>query len=186
MKKILLIFIVGLLISSCNTIGFKSSLPKDTEILTQFPDDIIGIYFDGEKDTLRIYTDSFEYGIKDSSMLYMNKKLEKGLVELKPFGEYYILSIKSESNEKIWGILPFKKDKNKVIVYFNDLDIKAKELKVDLDSIVKITQKITPIEVVKEEGNEQAHYFADPTNEEFKKLLDENYFGKAIEFKRIK
>lgn len=190
MKRIFLISAVAILLSSCTTIGFDTPVPKDTPSIKQFPKELIGTYYDGEKDTLKIFETGFVYGTKDSTMFFMNKNLEANLVELKKFNEYYILNIKSD-NENIWGIMPFIYKNDKITIYFSNLDAKQESLKLDgdtieIETIIQTLQKITPVRVVDKENSDDKEFFINPSNEELKMLFDEGYFIKIMEFNRIK
>jgi len=192
MKKILLISAIAIFLASCTTIGFETPVPKNTETINTFPKELIGTYFDGEKDTLIITENSFNYGRPDSTIFYMSEKLEKGKVELKKFDEYFILNKKSEKDE-IWGIIPFKINNGVIEVFFANLDTKKNEMKAEGDTteiktevIIEQINKITPVKSVNKENTDEKDYIVNPTNEELRKLLDEGYFVKVLDFYRIK
>ena len=192
MKKILLISAIAIFLASCTTIGFETPVPKNTETINTFPKELIGTYFDGEKDTLIITENSFNYGRPDSTIFYMSEKLEKGKVELKKFDEYFILNKKSEKDE-IWGIIPFKINNGVIEVFFANLDTKKNEMKAEGDTteiktevIIEQLKKITPVKSVNKENTDEKDYIVNPTNEELRKLLDEGYFVKVLDFYRIK
>ena len=192
MKKILFTSIIAIILASCTTIGYETPVPKNTESLKQFPKEMIGIFYDGDKDTLRISETNFVYGRPDSTIFYMNKSLEKGAVELKKFNDYYILNIKSE-NADIWGIIPFTQKKDKITIYFANLDTKKEALKkegdtseVKIDAVIEKLDKITPVKSLDKENSEDKDYIINPSNEELKALFDKAYYTKAIEFNRIK
>ena len=192
MKKLIFISVLAILLSSCTTIGFENPVPNNTKSLTEFPQELIGTYYDGEKDTLRIYKTSYVYGRPDSTVLFMNDTLKKGLIELKKFNDYYILNKKSDKAE-IWGILPFTFRNGKIEVYFANLDTKKESLKVEgdtskikIETVINMLDKITPVTSIIKEGSSENDYIINPTNEELNKILEERYFIKVIEFSRIK
>jgi len=192
MKKILLISVIAIFLASCTTIAFETPVPKDTETINTFPKELIGTYFDGGKDTLIITENSFAYGRPDSTIFYMSEKLENGKVELKKFDEYFILNKKSDKDE-IWGIIPFKINNGAIEVFFANLDTKKNELQAEGDTtevktevIIEQLKKITSVKYVNKENTDGKDYIVNPTNDELRKLLDEGYFVKVLDFHRIK
>ena len=190
MKKYLIISLIVLIFSSCTTLVFETPVPKNTKSLTEFPKDLIGRYFDGEKDTLIISKTNFVYGRKDSSFIYINKDLKEGLAELKEFNNEYILNIKSDKAD-VWVVIPFVKEKDKITAYFANLDAIKEKLSIEqdtvtIDSVVTMINKITSVKTIKKENSQEEDYMINPNNKEFKQLLDEGYFSKLLEFKKIK
>ena len=192
MKKILLISVIAIFLASCTTIAFETPVPKDTETINTFPKELIGTYFDGGKDTLIITENSFAYGRPDSTIFYMSEKLENSKVELKKFDEYFILNKKSDKDE-IWGIIPFKINNGAIEVFFANLDTKKNELQAEGDTtevktevIIEQLKKITSVKYVNKENTDGKDYIVNPTNDELRKLLDEGYFVKVLDFHRIK
>jgi len=192
MKKILLISAIAIFLASCTTIGFENPVPKNTQSLTKFPKELIGTYSDGQKDTLVITETGFVYGRPDSTLFYMNDKLEKGKVELKKFNEYYILNKKSEKAE-IWGIIPFIFRNGKLEVYFANLDTQKEELRANgdtaatINTVIEQLQKVTPVKIQdKADNSEDKDYIVNPTNEELKQLFEQEFFVKVMDFYRIK
>jgi len=192
MRNTLLISVIVLFLASCSNISFENSMPQNTESLNTFPKELIGTYFDRQKDTLRIYKTCFVYGKLDSSIFYMNDTLEKGFVELKHFNNYYMLN-KQDAKTKNWRIIPFTFNNGEIEVYFANLDKKKEQLRAsgdttaNISTIIEKIEKITPVKIMdKPNENEIKDYIINPTNKELEKLFDQGYFMKTIIFKKIK
>ncbi len=192
MKNTLLISVVVLFLASCSNISFENSMPQNTESFNTFPKELIGTYFDGQKDTLKIYETCFVYGKLDRSILYMNDTLKKGFVELKHFNNYYMLN-KYNAKTKIWQIIPFTFNNGEIEVYSANLDKQKEQLRAsgdttaNISTIIEQIEKITPVKIIDKPGeNEIKDYIINPTNKELEELFEQGYFMKTIIFKKIK
>jgi len=172
-QKIILLAIIGLLITSCTSVEFETSVPKNSDIIDEFPKEVMGYYLDKENDTLRIERYEFSYGTK-GVFGYIEGSLKSGEFELKRFGNYYVLNI---IQSEYWIVMPFIYKNHKLSVY----EIKFK------DEIVR--NKITNITQVKETKNDKGEivsFVINPSNNELRELFKKDVLSKLIVLRKIK
>ncbi len=175
MKNILFIMIaIILMLSSCITVKFEDAQPKDTPELKEFPESMLGVYFDNNKDTLTITNFSFKYGSK-KSLLYQNKTLSPDESVLKKFNDYYVLSLKDDDN---WEVVVFKCIEKDLSVFYINLD-KNRER-----TLSKI-KAIMPVKEIKGNNGKIDYYLINPSKKDFQTLLDKEIFSHIGDFKRI-
>ncbi len=189
MKRIInLLFVASIVFTSCTTIEFKEVVPKKTCELSKFPKKMRGEFVDKkDNDTLRINQDNFKYG-NDNTAFHLVGKLKEENTVLKKFGEYYILNVKSKSNNN-WEVIPFKYVDDKINVYYLILDLETenKEKAAEYEKErIKNLGLLTDLKVVSDTSSNNNRYEINPSDSELKKILEEDFFVKIIELERIK
>ena len=163
-------------VSSCTTVQFATSQPKDAEILTEFPANLIGSYYgsdkDSHKDSLIITKNSIQEKKSSSANV-----LEPDKLVLKKSNEYYILSGKESET---WGVTALKQKGNKLSIYVLAYD---KESEVELISKI---EKITKVIQIQDSSEKAIQYIINPSKEQFQLLLDRKVFVKYLELKKTK
>jgi len=168
---------------------FETSVPKNAEILSEFPKDVVGMFSDGKKDTLLFTEDSFEFGISKQSNL-ISGALTDGKSELKRQGDYLYLNIKSD--EGLWTVFPFQVKDNGLDVYAFIVELLKEKLDSSMtdkekeDKIIDEINNITRVKTILNSDSNDKEYLIDPTNKELYELMDKGYFVKIGEFKRLK
>ncbi len=167
-------------LASCSVIRFTNPQPENTRQLSEFPEQLTGIYIDKDGDTLKVS----KYGF--STQKDVNTLSEDRLV-LKKMGKYYILSSKcpiSDGNPtdwKGWEVLPFQYINNSLVVYLiNTWEDKEKQT---LDAL----EKILSSEIKKEFNHDEKfdYYLINPTKKEFKTMLKEGIFNDEMKFIKL-
>jgi len=176
-QKYLFFALILLSISSCTTVQFETSQPKDAEELSEFPKDLTGKYTSKNKDTLLIYNNSFQY--LESTIFGPGKVnvLNQNDLILKKSNDYFVLSFK-DSNA--WEVLVIKQKGNKLRVYCIFYD-KNNEVE-----IINSLKEITKVIEIRDSAGKIDKYLINPTKEEFQLLLDKKVFSKYLELKKIK
>jgi len=176
MKQLILILaLTGIGFSSCTSVKFENSQPKDTEELNAFPPSLVGVYFDGEKDTLTLTNNSFKYG-NEKSFFHLNGTLASGESTLKISNDYLVLSLKDKGT---WEVIVGKFSGKDLIAFYIDID-KERE------KTIKQLKEIVTVKEIKNDNGTIDYYLINPTKNEFEKLIQKNLFAKKVVFKRIK
>ena len=178
MKRIFLLGImISIIITACTTVEFESSVPKNTDLLYEFPENLLGTYLNKDNDTLQIDRYEFSYGNKKSIFFHINRSLKSEEIELKRFDDNYILNLKEE---KSWNIIPFIYDKDKISIYY--IGIEKDMEKVIVDKI----KGITSIREIKNKDGKVDKYIINPTNKELEKMFEEKVFSEILVFEKLK
>jgi hypothetical protein len=165
-----------LFLSSCTTVKFETTQPKETQELKAFPSAMVGKYIDKDKDTLIIAENSFQYGNVKSKDFSMNRSLASGEAILKKSREYYIVNLK---DEYLWEVFAIKNEGKELQIYFIDPGKDNKES-------VKKLKEIIPVKEIKNKDGEIDYYLVNPSKSEFEMLLSKEVFSKIGVFKKIK
>jgi len=177
MKQILLVFSATMImLSSCTSVKFESAQPKDKEELKEFPDNVLGIYIDTERDTLILTSNSFQYGNKKSSIFRVDGTLTSGESILKRDNDYYVLSLKDENG---WEVITFKYSGKDLTVYYIDLGK-------DREKTIKKLKGILAVKEVKDSEGKVDYYLINPSGKEFETLMAKNIFSRVTTFTRVK
>ncbi len=172
-QKIILLAIIALLITSCTSVEFETTVPKDTKVLAEFPKNLRGTYVNKENDALRIDRYVFEAGTK-GTFGYIDGSLTSEELELKRFGNYYILNI---IQSEYCIAIPFTHKNGKLSVY----EIKFK------DEIVENKIKsITQVKETKNKNGEIDNFIINPSNKELRKMFKEGVFSEIMVFNKVK
>ncbi|MBE9469134.1 MAG: hypothetical protein IMY72_12550 [Bacteroidetes bacterium] len=178
MKKLFLLIVVILtIITSCTTVEFETPQPKNSVELSEFPKNALGIYLDDNNDTLTILKKSFKYGNKKSTVFHMAETLTPNKIILKKYNNYFVLNLRDTSS--IWNVIMFRKYNKNILVYYINLGEKNK------DEIINNLKNITATKEMKNEKGEIEKYIINPTEKEFKLLIDNEIFSKVTEFKKL-
>ena len=182
MKNVILIFTVLLgCLSSCSNVLFETSQPKDVNELEIIPKSLIGVYIgNNDRDTLRIYDKSFHYSDKISNGFDINDTLKKNKVVLKPFKEYFILSLSDNHNHDSWTVFLVKQKENKLFLTSLSTETSNK------DSIIKKLKEITNVKEAKNNNGKADYIILNPTIDEFEKIIKSGLFTEVAEFTKIK
>jgi hypothetical protein len=176
MKQVLCIFAaLVIILPSCTTVKFKNAQPNHALALNEFPKDLLGIYFNNEKDTLTISNNSFEYGNATTSLVHVKGSLSTGEAVLKMVDSFYILSMKDEN---IWQVIAFKKKGDEIEIY--NINIEDAN-----QAVMKKIKAILPVKEVKDKEGSVDYYLIDPSKNEFETLIIKKIFSKRGAFKKI-
>lgn len=170
--------LILLSISSCTTVQFETSQPKDAQQLTEFPKDLTGRYTTKKnQDTLLIFNNSFQY--IESTILGQGKinTLSPNEVVLKKSNDYFVLSLKDSA---AWEVFAFKQKGTSILVYYINID------QMKADKIIPSLKEITNVVEIRDSAGKINKYLINPTQNEFQLLLDKKLFSKILEFKKIK
>lgn len=166
MKKIIFIFAIAALLTSCLDLRFAQSMPTSAVALNAFPESLRGTYVSKHnKDTMHVTGDSIDAA---------NIRLGENNV-LKPFGKYYVLN--SKKNDR-WNVAIIKPCGNKVLKLYA-FDIADGKKRKALSSISPL------VEVYDDEGSVD-YVSANPTDAEFEKMLKCKGLVEIDRFKKIK
>ena len=172
MKKLTLLLLLALLLTSCTAVKFENPQPYGAETLSEFPQKVIGTFTSDESDTLKIMKNSFRFS--DGKEIVFETKLSAESSVLKSHKNTYILNLKDNGT---WDVFPFKFTSNKITVYFADV-------KSGTEKLLKAKHP-EGVQEIRNEDGKLDHYLIDPSAEEFDRLLKKKLFGEKIEFKRL-
>lgn len=173
MKKLIFGLIAMLSLTSCTAVKFENPQPAGISSLTEFPQEMQGFYTSGDGDTLEIFSQSFNY--YDGQEIDLKADLEPSTAVLKRVKNRYVLSLKDNSS---WDVFPIKVFRNKIIVYYVDLDERTGRL-LDINDSAVVKQ-------IRTGEDKFDHYLINPSEREFKKLLRKKLFSQNVEFKKLK
>lgn len=158
---------------SCSDVQFKKPQPVwVTKNETVIPKRLYGYYASG-KDTVRITEKRIvDNKIKPDFDLNLSDS-----VQLKIYNHNYFLNIRGEGKES-WEIFMAKEEKNYIILYtlsFND------------STVLNRLKQITEVKEIKDSSGGITDCIADPTAEEFRKILEQNLFTASSDtLKKVK
>ena len=173
MKKLFNFMFLALLLTSCTAVKFENPQPAGAMALNEFPQKIRGTFTSDESDTLMITNDSFRFS--DGKEINFSAELSAENTVLKLHKNTYILNLKDNGS---WDVFPLKFSKNKITVYFADLNSKT-------ESLLK-AKFPEAVQEVRTEDGKLDHYLIDPSATEFDRLLKKKLFFEKVEFKRLK
>lgn len=166
MKKIIFLFSIVVLFSSCLDLRFAQSMPASATALSEFPESLRGTYVSkNNKDTMHVSNDSIDAA---------NIRLGEDNV-LKPFGKYYVLNSKKNDRWNVAIIEPCGKRVLKLYAF----DIADGKKRKALNTISPL------VEVYDDEGSVD-YVSANPTDAEFEKMLKCKGLVEIDRFRRIK
>jgi len=186
MKNLNLILLLLLFyITSCTDVKFETSQPKDGKELDIIPKSMRGVYIaDKDYDTLKVYDKSFHLGNNASAFYVVDKILDKSNVVLKPYNDYFVLSLK---NNGYWESVLIKQKDNKLITNTFNLITKSMSLTNGSgDSLLNILKEITKVKEIFKKDSTVYYLLINPTNEEFNKIVKKGFFKDTIVFTKIK
>ena len=176
--------LITLLFSSCTMVEYEKSLPHDTPIIKEFPEELIGSYIHivedknyEVKDTLTIEKYKFKFNDKKSDFVRIDETLNHKNIELKKFNDYYILN---NQNKDTWEVLPLSYNNGKLIVYMVTFEEQQ-----ELYFISKL-KEFTDVKEIINEGNSIDKYLINPSNSELDKMLKEKIFTEVMVFEKLK
>lgn len=189
--KPFILFLLVLALCSCEIVYFEKPQPRHTKELKSIPSELTGIYAEIKDDSIKdqiadsliITSDLYHYITHDHKLLDKNRigSLETGNMVLKKMDGYYILSQKVMDDkgkiyDDIWEINVLKYNDNQLSIY----SMSGEDEKLFTDSV----RRIVPLKEKKvEDGTVQ---MINPTKKQFKELLDNKLWKKAIQFEKIK
>ncbi len=182
MKKTFgLIVILIVIITSCTTVRFETSMPKNTDELKEFPSAIIGKYVDQKsEDTIIINTTYFESLSKKDAIKHdaFEKITLSDSVVLKKYKDYLVLNLRKNADTN-WDVILIEPKKNKLYVYSIFENKKEEKFMKNLKGITRVSEMVSAEDSTK-------HYLLNPTNTEFGALIKKGLFSKIYIFKKIK
>lgn len=191
MKTKFTLFILSIFVlSSCTNIMFETSVPKDVEVISQFPKELIGIYSDGKTDTLTITKKTFKYGKSKKSTLIAGS-LDKEESELRKLNDFYYLNLRDEGDE-YWTVFPFQLSDDGLDAYYIVMETLIERLDTTKSSkeremeVIESMNKITKVKVIEKPNSDEKNYLINPTNQELEELMQQGFFVKLGGFKRLK
>ena len=177
MKKLVLLLITVILLSSCDQVIFTEPQPARVKAMTQIPETLQGVWLDDSNDTLYVGTKSFRYPSEDFSITEPEFLSDTSV--LKEYKGRYFLNRTIRLDEgNFWlsyMIDPVEPGK-KMDLYTMDPDDVVK-----LAKLQEITSKIRDIE----EG-ETSYYLFSPKKKHYKKIISDTIFSKMISFRKLK
>jgi hypothetical protein len=162
--KLLVAAVVVGVFSACTPVMFESPVPEQSRTVEQFPVEYRGTYVsntDETTETLIIDENSYSCG-EIVGVLGEN-------AVLKPYQEFWVMNQKAQ-------------DSNDYLVFLGKFDLKKGEVEIrylNLASDEERVAKLKAITEVREEFNEEGEreiVFISPTDQEFKKMLEEDLF----------
>jgi len=191
MKTKFTLFILSIFVlSSCTNIMFETSVPKDVEVIPQFPKEVIGQYYDGKKDTLIITEKTFRYGKSNKSTLIVGS-LDKEESELRKLNDFYYLNLRDEGDE-YWTVFPLQMTDDGLDAYYIIMETLIERLDTTKSSeqrekeVIESMNKITKVKVIEKPNSDDKEYLINPTNQELEELMQQGFFVKLGGFKRLK
>jgi hypothetical protein len=161
---------------SCKEITFKEPQPRGKKALKEIPKTMVGTYLltnekDGETDTLFVSSKGY--------IIASDKKggdLGDSLV-VKKFQGYYFINI-NENPE--WLLRIIKQERNGDLVYMIMEEEEGSSFK---EFLIKISKeiKVDSIEI-----NGEKLYQIDPSPKQLVRLIENGYFKKTVEMKKLK
>lgn len=173
MKKLILFVLTAFLFISCTAVKFENPQPTAAPSLSEFPEKMHGTFVSDSDDTLEFSQNHFRYS--SGTEVNLESKLSPESAVLKKANNTYILSLKDEQG---WDVFPMKLGRNKITIYYANLDPDAEQLILDL-------KNTSPVHEIRNEEGKFDHYLIDPSEKEFKKLLRKKLFSEEIVFKRL-
>src|SRR6478609_8962153 len=171
-KYTVLIFILGVFLSSCKEVSFKEPQPVGVAALTSIPQGLQGLYQAGDKsdqkdtDTLIIESWGYHFKDKDDKDWLGRGTLSDSLV-VKAYLDYYFVNFRSGNQ---WVLRLVKQNPNGSFKFMSiDIgdDAKRKEM------LRKMSKKFKVTEITKESDT---FYQIAPTKEQLMQLIKEGYF----------
>lgn len=167
MKRYIILFLLSSLLTACISVEFKSPQPQKGKILTEFPKELIGTYLNSENDTITI-ADTYFKATSITKETTDNPKASEIIslsenVILKKMKNHFILNMKDEKGNSNWSVIIISKS-NKGIE-FSTFNANEQEFLINLKTITKW-------EEIRDEEGKLKKIILDPSNKEFKKILD--------------
>jgi hypothetical protein len=169
---------------------FETSVPKDVEVISQFPKELIGTYSDGKTDTLTITEKTFKYGKSKKSFLIAGS-LDKEESELRKLNDFYYLNLRDEGDE-YWTVFPFQLSDDGLDAYYIIMETLIERLDTTKSTkeremeVIESMNKITKVKVIEKPDSDDKNYLINPTNQELEELMQQGFFVKLGGFKRLK
>jgi hypothetical protein len=164
MKQYIILFLITSLLTACISVEFKDPQPKKGKPLNEYPEEFIGTYTSPDLDTIivgKTYFISNSLSLETDNKVKTTQKIElSDSVLLKKVGHTFILNMRSKEN---WSIVIFSKSSNGLTIdTFNAND---KEFLAKLKSITKT-------EEVRDTDGNLKKIILNPTEKEFKKIIN--------------
>ncbi|MFO8022440.1 MAG: hypothetical protein R6U65_08235, partial [Perlabentimonas sp.] len=115
-SKVVILLLLIFFVASCITVRFENPQPANGKRITQFPDYLVGVYYNDENDTLHIGVNSFKF--KDDTVNISGKVSADEFV-LKEFDSYHVLNIQTDD---IWDVYLVKRTNGSINVYTFQFD----------------------------------------------------------------
>lgn len=173
MKKLVLAILTAFQVTACTVVRFETPQPADVIALSDFPEEMRGVFISEDQDTLEI--NGHEFYFRNGEEIQVEGDLTTAETVLKEFRNYYILSLKEEEE---WDVFPLKMRKGDIHLFFPTMASNAEELMEEL-------KKTSPVKEISGADGDFDHYLINPTSEEFRYLLRKNLFDEKIIFKRM-
>lgn len=167
MKRYIILFLLPSFLTACISVEFKKPQPQKGRSLTEFPKELIGTYLNSENDTITIADTYFKAASitiettdnpKASEIISLSEN-----VILKKMKNHFILNMKGEKGNSNWSVIIISKS-NKGIE-FNTFNANEQEFLINLKTITKW-------EEIRDEDGKLKKIILDPSDKEFKKILD--------------
>ncbi|MGB7785098.1 MAG: hypothetical protein WBL27_03255 [Salinimicrobium sp.] len=175
MRKFAALLVLFFSLQSCNSILFTSAQPKDSPVLKEFPENMLGTFVSEDIDTLVVASTSFIF--RGGDPVQLSGDITPKDCALKKMDDWYIISLQDEEE---WEVFPIKvKDNDNFSVYF--IDMQEDEEK----AIIADLQKDLQVKKVYNDDGSFDHYLINPGKKQFKRLLKKNIFSEEMPFKRV-
>lgn len=173
MKKLVLSFFFLMGMVACTTVRFESPQPSGELEIKEFPQEMQGLYFTEEDDTLEVSLHEFSF--RSAGEVFVSGDLTSGQSVLKKFKNMYLLNL---MDEDVWDVFPIKARKNRLIVYYEQPDDEIEDLMEELE-------KTSGVKEIPDSDEKFGYYLVNPSAEEFEKLWQEKLFSEKLVFKRL-
>lgn len=158
---------VSAMLVACADVHFSHAMPREGEVFSSFPEPLEGVYVDVESSGDKLIIQSHELVLDDIKI-----SLEPG-VELKYTDNYYVLNFPDSAGWTLY--LGELKNPDRILIYgFNP----------ENEDQLRVLQSITQVDIEYDDEGEVARYLLDPSDAEFREILNQQAFSLIGEFQR--
>lgn len=170
------LLLTTLLLTSCSSIVFDKPQPVNGKSISNLSNDLLGIFFNSDNDTLTITKNTISFSSK--TKLTVTGTLGKNL-DVREYSDGFVVNLSdSVKGQLVWIAYIFKLKNDSLFISFSDID--PNKLREIADEIANIT----PIEYIKTEKKGNTKILLKPKNyEEFDKIINAGIFNKTIAMK---
>lgn len=158
---------ISAMLVACADVHFSHAMPREGEVFSAFPEALEGVYVNVESSGDKLIIQSHELLLDEIKI-----SLQPG-VELKYTDNYYVLNFPDSAGWTLY--LGELKNPDRILIYgFNP----------ENEEQLEVLQSITQVDIEYDEEGEVIRYLLNPTDSEFREILNQQAFSLIGEFQR--
>lgn len=172
-KQILAVFILLMLLTSCDQVIFPEPQPRKVKSLQEIPETLLGTYVDEDGDTLFVFKQHFSYY---SDLMDLEDISLSDSAVLKSYKSHYYYSTRIRlQGDQYWLTYILSPTDHGFDLYTMDPDDIVR-----LAKLQEITSKVRDIE-----DGDAEYYLFNPKRKHYKKIISDSVFTKMISFRKV-